>query len=283
MIKNVHFIYRVVVCIAIFTHAGLFARSERDPEELSERSRTWMWDGTKKFFGGLAKDIVLVNWNLVSWDTYATLVTTFPFYAVARMTDGRLQNCFYDRKHHKNICQLDNCCRRFAQHGLIIPVFFAGATAIDARDIDLQKTSRIFIIGLPFVMLMANVIKKFDNHVLCMDGALRPWNEHFSCVRRSSGGFPSGHMATATYATALYGMRFGLPYGVPFGIYAAAVAVSFLNCNRHYLSQLVAGAGLGVAYAFAANKLIDDKLSKLQVNIEPNTQGSPAIKISYAF
>lgn len=244
-----------------------------------------LYPGIKSFFLTVLQDAYTVNINLFDWDTYKTLIATFPFYAIARMSDERLQNCFYNRKHHKNIHQFDDSCRGFAQHGIIFPVFFAGVLSVAARDRDLLKTSRIYLIGFPFVMLAANVIKEFDT---VSTACLRPWNQFFSREKRSCGGFPSGHMALATYCAMLYGCRFGVKYAVPLGAYALFTAGCFLNCNRHYASQLVAGAGLGAAYAFAASKLIDAKLSTtlpegLQVSTEVSHQGGSAVKVAYRF
>ena len=54
----------------------------------------------------------------------------------------------------------------------------------------------------------------------------------------------------------LYGMRFGYQFAVPLGAVTAFVGTTFLACNRHYFSQLIAGAGFGAIYALAANKVI---------------------------
>jgi len=56
--------------------------------------------------------------------------------------------------------------------------------------------------------------------------------------------------------TALFGMRHGWKWAVPLSLFSTFVFADFLNCNRHYLSQLLAGVGFGLIYAFAADKVI---------------------------
>lgn len=236
-------------------------------------------------FGSLVQDALLINKKLFSWSSYKILTITFPAYFAASLADKPMHSYFYDRDHHKNRCQFGAFFHGFAQYGIAFPVFFAGAAAVSARNDDLLYTSRIYLIGLPFVMAAGDLIKACMPETEC---SFRPWHEHFSRTCRSHGGFPSGHMALATYTAALYGMRFGPPYVIAFGSYAVLVAAGFVNCNRHYASQIVAGAGLGLLYAFAANKVIDEKLACLRaknidIGFDSTSAGKPAINISYRF
>jgi membrane-associated phospholipid phosphatase len=90
-------------------------------------------------------------------------------------------------------------------------------------------------------------------------------------------------MAQAAYIATLYGMRFGHKYAIPLSFFAASVGIVFLNCNRHYFSQLVAGVGLGVMYGIAANKVIDSKLAQDVTVGLTFDRGGPAIKACYRF
>lgn len=40
--------------------------------------------------------------------------------------------------------------------------------------------------------------------------------------------------------------------------FGGAVSIELVNCNRHYLSQVVSGAALGLIFAFAAHKTLND-------------------------
>lgn len=47
------------------------------------------------------------------------------------------------------------------------------------------------------------------------------------------------------------GASHDLPYGILANLYAAGVAVSRINDNRHYLHDVTAGATIGASYGIA--------------------------------
>jgi len=84
----------------------------------------------------------------------------------------------------------------------------------------------------------------------------------------------------------LYGMRYGPTFAVPLGAVAGFVTCVFLSSNRHYLSQMVAGAGFGAIYAFSANTLINSKLAKkhdVTMCLAANERGGPAMGLRFTF
>lgn len=271
-------------------HSFADSSRQRTSSRVCEHGHSLMMPGLTEpgqWLYNVVEDMLRININVVSFDTFKIVTSIFPFVLIGRMVDGRLQSCFYDRKHHKNINQLNDACRLFAKHSLIYPVFLAGALSVSAHDEDVKATSRMFIKGLPFVLFVSDAIKQFDVY-LVGDSCLRPWNENFSCKKRSRGGFPSGHLASVSYATVLYGVRFGPKWAVPLGALTAAVGLSFLNCNRHYLSQLFAGIGLGAIFGVAASHQVDFRLGKmretrLQTGLDVDSQGAPALKVALSF
>ncbi len=231
------------------------------------------------YIGYYIRDTFYLHKNLFTWNSFKIITATFPLFIGSRMIDEKLQNKFYDASWHKNINQLPKWCQEIAKWSVGVPMFLLGSQAFFNRDKEFRTTSQVFLVGLPFVIFGKDLIKKFR-----FEACLRPWHEKFSCEERSSGGFPSGHVAEATYAALLYGLRYGPKYGVPLGALTAFVGVTFLSCNRHYLSQLVAGAGFGAMYALAAHKLIDSKLNKdLNINVSVNEHGGPTLSLSYRF
>ncbi len=233
--------------------------------------------------GHFGKDVLLIHKNIFSWDSYKILLTTFPFFIGSRMIDEKLQRCFFDDTHHKNINNPPKWCHELARWSIGVPIALLGIKGILSRDEELHATARVFLTGMPFVLFTKDLIKKFRFEASC-----RPCHEDFSVEKedRVSGGFPSGHVAEATYTAVMYGMRYGPQYAVPLGAITAFVGVTFLACNRHYLSQLVAGAGFGAMYAVAANKLVDSKLNAhkdLNINLSVNEYGGPTVSLSYRF
>jgi membrane-associated phospholipid phosphatase len=144
---------------------------------------------------------------------------------------------------------------------------------------DIRYTGLLTFIGLPFVQSGKDIIKRAR-----FKACLRPWHEQFSNEKRSSGGFPSGHTANVVFMTTLWWMRHGPKWGVPLALFSTLVMADFINCNRHYVSQIVAGAGLGVVVACAANKVIERKLSDCcEISCEADEMGKPTLKVGLKF
>lgn len=234
----------------------------------------------KQGLSDIVADAFRLNLNILSWDTFKIISTVFPLYIGMRMVDERIQGNFFCYTHKKNINQPPHWCHEVARFGLGIPIVLLGSQAFLSRDLEFRLAGRMLLLGLPFVIFGKDIIKTFE-----ADCCLRPWHENFCHTKkRALGGFPSGHMAQAFYITMLYGMRFGPKFAIPLGLYSAALAGVFLTCNRHYASQLVAGGALGAIYAFAANRLINTKLSDAcQVECKINRKGYPALTMCYAF
>ena len=219
--------------------------------------------------------------NLFCRDTLKVITGALPIYLLSRMQDERIQKSFfYDKKRHKNLCEHHSFFYHLADEGVVIPFSAAIGSFFFSSNCDLHTTSRVFLISLPITWATRSAIKEVK-----LDCCLRPWNQHFSNKHRSFGGFPSGHMLEMAYMTALYRMRFGPKWGVPLGLYSAFIFSEFLVCNRHYLSQLVAGTALGVAFAYSANKTIQRDLKKnsWDFDVSCDRHGSTNLKVSYKF
>ncbi len=222
------------------------------------------------------KDVFILNKNLFTWSSFKVIATTFPIFIGARMLDERLQSCFYDASCHKNINQFPDWCHTVAKVSIGVPIVFLGSDVFFSKDPDKQYTAQILLVGMPFVIWTKTLIKKIE-----FDACKRPWNEHFSCEERSNGGFPSGHMAQAFYMTMLYGMRYGPAYAAPLGALSAFIGVTFISCNRHYISQLIAGAAFGTLYALAASKLVDMKMTKhVKLGMKVDDIGRPTFSLA---
>ncbi|MDR3550597.1 MAG: phosphatase PAP2 family protein [Candidatus Babeliales bacterium] len=234
------------------------------------------------FFVDVLHDIGSMYRNLIDWDSYKTVVATFPLYAASSLIDRPIHEQFYDDHLHKNIKQMPSGLVFFAEH-VAIPLEATAASAIFlfASDKRLRETSKMFIVGLPFVVWTADLIKVAFKSNCCF----RPLHERFSKNhKRCYGGFPSAHAAQVTFAAALFGLQYGAPAIVPLSIIGALVVSAFINDNRHYVSQIVAGGGLGVLYALAASKVVDKKIdSSFNVSVSSTINGSPALQLAYNF
>jgi hypothetical protein len=208
--------------------------------------------------GSAMQDVIDLHLNIISKETFIVIAATMSPYLISRQIDDHIQCHFFSHTNHKNINQCPHWCKSLVRFGIGVPIVAFGSQLFLSRDPEWREAAWMLLLGIPFVIFGKDVIKTFD-----ADFCLRPWHEDF-CQdhKRGGGGFPSGHMAQASYIATLYGMRFGPKLAVPLTFFAAALGIIFVNCNRHYLSQLIAGAGLGAIYGIAANKVIDRKLSE---------------------
>lgn len=270
---------RHIVVLLFFTFCGAYSAESNYSASHYTVKKNSPAHKVGRFVGEIIVDALRLNLALFSCTSAKIITGITPFYLITRKHDEQLQHHFYDPSCHKNICQLPKGCHQAAKTIVGIPMVGLSSLAVFAHDKDLRTTARIFAIGLPFVHSGKDCIKKIKTKA-----CLRPWHEDFDKEKRSPGGFPSGHMANVTYMTALFGMRFGWKWAVPLGSLASFVFIDFLTCNRHYLSQLVAGIGLGLLYAFAAQDVIEKKLNEnFSLSVIPDDQGGICCKASYQF
>ena len=59
--------------------------------------------------------------------------------------------------------------------------------------------------------------------------------------------FPSGHSASAFATAGVLQRHYGWKVGVPAAVVAAYVATARVHDNKHYLSDVIFGAALGIA------------------------------------
>lgn len=229
--------------------------------------------------GNAIQDIINLHLNMISTETFIVIAATMSPYLISRQIDENIQCHFFSHTNHKNINQCPHWCKSLVRFGIGVPIVAFGSQLFLSKDPEWRETAWMLLLGFPFVIFGKNIIKTFD-----ADFCLRPWHEDF-CQnhKRGGGGFPSGHMAEASFIATLYGMRFGHKLAVPLTFFAAALGIIFINCNRHYLSQLIAGAGLGAIYGIAANKVIDHKLCQnWNMGLCVNRNGA-GIKATYQF
>jgi membrane-associated phospholipid phosphatase len=121
-----------------------------------------------------------------------------------------------------------------------------------------------------FVFLSLSITGIFIDIIKWISGRYRPielFNHgHFGFGYLGAGyeltSFPSGHAQTAfTLATALT-MLFPR-WGIPLFLVAGAVAVSRVILTSHYLSDVIAGAGIGILFTMAVKYFFDRK----QINL----------------
>lgn len=92
---------------------------------------------------------------------------------------------------------------------------------------------------------------------------------------KDNNSFPSGHCCIAFVGAELVRMEYGWGWGA--GAYAVAATVAFLRSyhNRHYLSDLLMGAGMGILSAHAGRWLLEPTKNLLHIPTSSWGSGRP--------
>lgn len=227
-----------------------------------------------------AYDMIYLNASLLSIDSLKLGLVFTPWYIAARSADEQVHSCFYCSDTHKNCCQMSKECHSAADKGaIVIASGLASMAILPWFDEDLRVTARVYAAGLVPLWGLKNAFKRVQHN-----GCLRPKCEYFSKDKKYYGGCPSGHTAFISYATTLFGLQLGWEWGVPLGIASTAIFTSSINSNRHYVSQIVAGAGLGIVYGIAANKVLNGYLHKdINCDVYTECNGASGLQFSWSY
>ncbi len=93
--------------------------------------------------------------------------------------------------------------------------------------------------------------------------------------------YPSGHTSTAFASAGVIYHHFGYKIGIPAFITASYVGLSRLQENKHYVTDIVAGAIIGTYVSF---KIVRRSKSEKGIGVKPALiLGSPAIEFAMRF
>ncbi len=222
-------------------------------------------------------------WSFVfSLDTMNLLLAIIPTYLIAQHEDNRVHRQFYDCATHTNKNQPKGFPKAIViDDGFIaLPLIALGSLGWFSTSAYTRRQCQVFVSGLVWAWLTKVVFKT----IVKVDGCLRPWNEEYSANYQSYGGNPSGHLTSLSFLTTYWAFQWGLPWALPMGaltLYSMAINVAV---NHHYLSQVVAGASLGLVFGVAAHSAFDfvKKTDNIVVGFDA-TGGKPGIKLTYSF
>jgi len=231
--------------------------------------------------GDFFTDFARTNFNLFSKETLLVGFFTAPLYGLAYKTDQRIHNSIYDCYAHRNLFDIGPCTKPFVEDiGLAIPIVGLSAGLLASDDPNNKVTGSLLLSGVISVGIFKDVVKSATED--CEIGC-RPYSGCF-VKKRKHNGFPSGHAATATYMTLLFAFRKGITWAAPIGVYSGLIMGLMIGCNYHYVSQVVAGIGLGTAYALAAEKVAQSRLKEnWEINFSLSRTGSPQLGVVYSF
>lgn len=223
-------------------------------------------------------DLYEVGREIFSLDSIRLLTFTAPFYLIARRADRPLHRKFYDCETHTNLRQPSDNVRRLLFDAVpIIPALAYSITGWVHADEHARRIAQIFSAGFLWSWSSKFLLKK-----LPITSCLRPLNAQFP-QKEVHGGNPSGHTAIASYAATFFALTRGPKWGIPLSLGAAGVGTLGFIINRHYISQIVAGAALGIVTGFAAHRVTEQLIEPSSFELDINISGGGQMGLSLAY
>lgn len=229
-------------------------------------------------FQNFLYDTGVLHYELMSLETLKLLVLFAPPYIASRYIDDSIHACFYCPDTHKNLRCMDKTACKVLENAPVAICCGLAVGMLYPWNEEFATSARVFSSGLLPLWLVKNFFKEVRH-----EGCLRPKCEFFKQHKRYYGGCPSGHMSYMAYAATFWGLHYGWTWGVPLGLLSVGVFAVSVNCNRHFVSQLIAGTGLGIAYGIAANKVVRCYESNAFACDVVSDKGNAALQLSYSF
>lgn len=274
-----------LICLFSFSLALSFDDSE------FVKGKNFSWDEVYPPRGSLlnrkwlkiwVEDFFKLQAQLFTWDSVKILTAVVPVYLGTRKMDKDFQTCFYDSENHKNIHQIPKWLCELSDKGVPAMIAILSSFSIFSYNPELRLTSFVYTQAVIAYWIAKNIFKNSCN----VDCNMRPKNEKFcNCDKCTAyGGLPSGHTGEAVLAAILFGLRHGPMWGIPLGLYATLVFGVSVSSNRHYISQVVGGVGLGMLYGVAAYNLIKSKFPyDISCGLRSDHKGRTLVDVNYSF
>lgn len=235
---------------------------------------------TYTFFHRIFDDFCSIGLEFFSVDSLKIASMTAPFYIIGRRVDMPIHHKFYDSTTHTNIHQPPRAITDIILHATpVIPAVIYGMMGALHEDSYARRTAQIFTAGYLWTWTTKIICKMFK-----ISSGLRPANGKFERVP-TFGGNPSGHTSTAAFYTTYLGLTRGPRWGLPLGVLTAGVGTLSFITNRHYFSQVITGAGLGVIIGFAAHRVLEKipEPSHLSLSFSLAGEKGPGLMLAYNF
>lgn len=208
--------------------------------------------GTHTFLHRIFEDFCSVGKEIITLDSMKIVAATTPFYVIGRRVDKPIHDKFYDPITHTNLHQPSSFVTNLLLHAApVIPAVAYGAMGSLHEDPHARRTAQVFIAGYLWTWGTKILLKMFK-----ISSGLRPHNSKFDHTP-TYGGNPSGHTSTAAFYTTYLGLTRGPRWAIPLGAVTAGIGTLGFVTNRHYFSQVITGAGLGVIIGYATHRVLE--------------------------
>lgn len=226
-------------------------------------------------------DLYDIGENVFTLDTMKVISGVLPFYLAGRQVEKSLHRKFYDATTHTNKHQPGKFLRKFLDDRIMaMPAVAYTLVGCAHKDPFERRTARMFGWGLLWTWASKITLKQ----IKCA-ASLRPKNQKFDRYKDYYGGNPSGHTSTSMFAAVYLGLNKGWKWAVPLGMYTGFVGGLSVALNRHFLSQVIAGAGLGAIFGVASHTALEKvKYSQnWELALTGEQNGGVGLMVAYNF
>jgi hypothetical protein len=275
----------IILCILSGSELGAVRPNQARQPRTTKRVEPPMHNITPEKVNGLIRKFLVDSYCLgdkfFRLKSMKILAGVLPFYLIGRKVDPTVHRQFYDADNHRNIHQPPKWLRDIlADEAMAIPFGIYGAVGWFNKDKNKRREAQIFTVGLFWTWSSKVLLKQIK-----ADAGLRPWHEEHDRHKRSHGGSPSGHTSMASFMATYLWLAKGPKYGVPLSIYAGMIGGISIAANHHYVSQVVAGAGLGVMVGVAGYAVLQDLQvpENLEIGLATDRRGGLGVRVAYSF
>ncbi len=227
-------------------------------------------------------DTVVVWKNIFTLSSMKVATAAIPLYISVRPANKIIHSKFYDPLTHKNVKQPPKFFKEIAVADGIVAIPFVAFNLygfLSKGPLEFRRV-QVFNAGLVATWATKTVIKSFTH-----DDCYRPWHQDFSCTEQAANGFPSGHAAMIAYLATYWALEKGYKWGLPLGTYALYAMAINVVANNHYISQVFAGATIGVLFGVAAHHTFEQTVIRenLAIGFCSDSKGKPGFRLAYDF
>ena len=219
-------------------------------------------------------DFLDVHRHIFTANSMRVLSGFVPIYIGARLIDEPTHNSFYDYEFHANKDEPCEHLYTLTNGHMSYPIIVLSAMLFASSCQRTRVAVGTVIPGIMAVLFTKDLLKD------CCAGR-RPYNEHYRCDTWVYNGWPSGHATGISFLAVYYGLTQGARWMIPAGIVAGLLSGLAVQCNKHYVSQVVAGLALGTTYAFATYAVYKKRVCSMERELCCSLQARPNRQIGF--
>lgn len=167
---------------------------------------------------------------------------------------------------------MKHSCSQYRLFTFLLGTLLLVATSVARAGSSTENAGTLLTLALPTVGLGAALVYEHDGEgawqlgkslgtTLVLTEVLKQVVHKERPDKSDNKSFPSGHTSVAFSSAAFIQKRYGWKWGVPAWVAASYVGYSRVQADKHFTSDVLAGAALGVASSYYFTSAYDAGLS----------------------